>query len=92
MGQLTSNELKQQYLTTDNGIFTPLYTSDAPVPILDTNEQITDFELPNFKLIKTAEQVHQEWKDAKANPPAPQPTEAERLASAEKAIAILMGV
>lgn len=83
---MKQSELKKQYLTTKDGIFTPLYTSDNAVAILNDDKQIADYDLPNFKLIKTAEQVYKEWQDIKDNPPKPEPTDKERIAELENVI------
>lgn len=56
---MRESELKKIYLTTEHGVFTPLYSFDSfsTVKQGDTEE----VEFVNLKVIKTAEEVYNEW-------------------------------
>lgn len=76
---MTNNEFKKQFILTKDGTFTPTYTSDTPIAILDNDDKIIDYDLPNFKLIKTAQEVYDEWIYNNDNPPKPESTEVEKM-------------
>lgn len=89
---MTHNELKQKHLSTDYGTVTPSYTSDTPLPILNSKGQITDYDLPNFVLIKTAQEVYDEWVYNRDNPPKTEPTTEEKLRADIEYLSAMTGV
>lgn len=66
---ITSQDVRNLYIDTEHGKFTPLYEYD------DYNADTDTYT--NFRVIKTAEEVYQEWLETKDLPP--QPTEMEVL-------------
>lgn len=73
---MTVSELKKLDIVTEHGIFTPMYTFDDYD--IETDEYI------NLEIIKTAEEVYQEWLYNNENPPVEEPTEMEVLQQENK--------
>lgn len=68
---MTERELKNLYLETEHGTFTPIYEYEH-------YDQETD-SYTGFKVVKTAEEVYNEWLNNKDKPPIVEPDKLEVL-------------
>lgn len=89
---MLKTELEKLYIETPHGIFTPLYTSDKPIPIENDDVDIIDYNLPNYIQTKTAEEVYQKYLDDIANPAIPKPTTEEKLRADIEYLSAMTGV
>lgn len=79
---ITGKDVQDMYLETEYGTFTPIYEYEH-------YDQETD-SYTGFKVIKTAEEVYNEWLFNKEHPSPPTPNEMEvRLGQIEDAVGIL---
>ena len=72
---MTESELKELYLETTYGTFTPLYTYEDFI----FNEKKQEHEYVDLVITKTAEEVYQEWLANKDKPPIVEPDKMEVL-------------
>ena len=73
---ITGQDVRDMYLETEHGTFTPIYEYEH-------YDQETD-SYTGFKVIKTAEEVYNEWSDNKDRPPIVEPDKMEVLQKENK--------
>lgn len=73
---ITSKDIDGMYLKNEHGTFTPIYDYETYDNETDTYQ--------GFKVIKTAEEVYNEWLENKDKPPVEEPTEVEVLQQENK--------
>lgn len=61
---MTEQQLKDLYIQTEHGTFTPIYTYDDFI----FNEEIEEYEYIGLVIQKSADEVYQEWLESKDKP------------------------
>lgn len=77
---MTEKQLKQHYLDTQHGIFTPIYTYEDFI----FNEEKEEYEYIGLVITKTAKEVYDEWLVNKDKPIIEEPTSEDKISILEE--------
>lgn len=81
---MKQKELEKLYIETEHGLFTPLYTYEDIIVDANNNlEEGEDVLFQGFKIIKTAQEVYEEWLLDRSKPSKIEITPEERIKELE---------
>ena len=91
---MTKKELEKLEIETEHGTFTPLYVYDEAIPIFEKKENedeeneeaVIDFEIKGLKILKSAQEVYEEWLEERNKPMEAKATKDIQIAELERKI------
>lgn len=83
---MTEQQLKELYIQTEHGTFTPIYTYEDFI----LNEETEEYEYIGLEIIKTAQDVYEEWLESKDKPIVEEKTLEEKVNALEEQVNLIL--